>query len=315
VNPKLLFTFGIIGIIALILQGISLGLHLPISILFDDTCHTVINFLDPSKPNNTVAFNILITCFQDGSFLPAFDSTFHIAQSIMVTLNNITTEVLGYSFNPTFNSTGQSLDNLVHQTVTKIRDITNDINQRIANQPQSPSIIQIKKLLNSLSSISEILLDLLSIANCSYLTDFAKNILEATCVSIVFGTLFTYGSNIVFCATFGVAVIIGLICVYLFKFSIHTKRRKSLYNPRRFRLQTVTLWIFIASFLVFFDPEIEFSQYTIFSSISVIIAIVGLIGVSLRNFVILLGLGMCSLAFFFLLGYSLYFTNLSHITL
>lgn len=133
---------GIISFISIAFIAVTFAIHLPTSILLDDVCYSIYNglhgnhspeaFSSSINATDSGLRNILNNCFNTGSYFPGFDSTFSFTSELLTALNDTSTQVLSYSFDPALTSNSNSLDDLISQTVAHIQGILIEINNRAA---------------------------------------------------------------------------------------------------------------------------------------------------------------------------------------
>ncbi len=85
--------------------------------------------------------SILNNCFSTGSYFPGFESAFSFTSELLVALNDSSTQVLSYSFDPTLTSDSKSLDDIITQTVLHIQGILIEINNRAASVSLNPHLL------------------------------------------------------------------------------------------------------------------------------------------------------------------------------
>ncbi len=130
---------GIISFISIAFIAVTFAIHLPISILLDDVCYAIYtglhggsstSFSSSTNSTDSGLDNILHNCFSTGSYFPGFDDTFSFTSELLVALNDSSTQVLSYSFDPTLTSASKSLDDIITQTVSHIQGILIEVNNR-----------------------------------------------------------------------------------------------------------------------------------------------------------------------------------------
>jgi hypothetical protein len=137
------FRCGIISFISIAFIAVTFAIHLPTSILLDDVCYSIYNGLhgnqSPESFSNSINAtdsglrSILNNCFNTGSYFPGFENTFSFTSELLAALNDTSTQVLSYSFDPALTSDSNSLDDIITQTVAHIQGILIEINNRAAN--------------------------------------------------------------------------------------------------------------------------------------------------------------------------------------
>ena len=122
--------------------AIAFAIHLPISILLDDVCYAIYTGLHSESSNSFSApinstdsglNSILNNCFNTGSYFPGFNDSFSFTSELLVMLNDSSTQVLSYSFDPTLTSDSKSLDDIITQAVGRIQGILIEVNNRAAS--------------------------------------------------------------------------------------------------------------------------------------------------------------------------------------
>jgi hypothetical protein len=283
---QLALSVAILGLICAFIMACSFGIHLPLSVFVDDLCFTVRTFLQNPRENNPV-LNFFLTCIQNGSYFPAFEETVNITESLLRALNDSTTKIIGYSFDPTLPPQTTSLDDLIAHIVAKVNLIVSDVQQRISNST-NPNIGIIQTFLFQLRDAIGIFENLYEIVRCSFISQFVEIAMTSVCDIIVGGILIIYIANVTLIGLLLVLTIFGMVGTHLFKYVKSLRLRYSTTYVKAFRLQSLCV-VQIFQIIIAFVLEIRLEVFFILVfSFWLAIALFGFLAATLRNRVLVL---------------------------
>jgi hypothetical protein len=248
-NSKLSLICGIISFISIAFIAVTFAIHLPTSILLDDVCYSIYNGLhgnqSPESFSNSINAtdsglrSILNNCFNTGSYFPGFENTFSFTSELLAALNDTSTQVLSYSFDPALTSDSNSLDDIITQTVAHIQGILIEINNRAANAPPSDGLTTLQNIVQKVVIMTQIFDHLYEILNCEFIRTTAQTLLDSVCQQFVVGSVIIFSTGAAILALFSVTCVIALYLAHKFKLSARDRVRERRLHPETFRVQAI----------------------------------------------------------------------------
>jgi hypothetical protein len=101
-------------------------------------------------------------------------------QSELQTLNQTTTELIGFSFDPTITNSSASIEDQLSQAITKAGNVVSQVDEHLANVTDA-KVEQVKAVLARVQLLTEVAQDLLDLLRCDYMQAFVDQLKTIFC--------------------------------------------------------------------------------------------------------------------------------------